>query len=313
METHNNKLYAIKTAAQLSGLTPFVIRAWEKRYHILTPTRKVTNHRLYTPDDIEKLSLLNSATQLGHRIGNIAHLDNNALLEIIHNSTILPKCQNESPVQNTVLKEAIDCVRHLEPERLEQTLVQALFTMSQSDLIKDVIAPLAQQMGEDWHNNMITIAHEHIATAVLKKHLLTLMQKQNPASSPLILVGTPMGQHHELGALMVATLCHTMGWRTLYFGNDTPTSEIVSLAYNLRPRAIALSIVYPRDDQQLKNDLMRFPSGLALQTPIFIGGASANSYQAELKHMKATSIESLDDMIQALKKINMPQKQKSQR
>ena len=64
----------IQKAALLAGLTPHVIRAWERRYAALTPERSPSNRRLYTEEDIEKLLLLRKAVQSGHRIGQIAGL-----------------------------------------------------------------------------------------------------------------------------------------------------------------------------------------------------------------------------------------------
>ena len=47
--------YPIKVVSQMTGLSVFVIRAWEKRHNVVIPSRTETNRRLYTEDDIEKL------------------------------------------------------------------------------------------------------------------------------------------------------------------------------------------------------------------------------------------------------------------
>ena len=61
--------YPIKVVSQMTGLSAFVIRAWEKRYSVVIPSRTETNRRLYSENDIEKLRLLNEAVQGGHNIG----------------------------------------------------------------------------------------------------------------------------------------------------------------------------------------------------------------------------------------------------
>ena len=66
--------YPIKVVSQMTGLSVHVIRAWEKRYHVVEPDRTDTNRRLYSVDDIEKLRLLNDASHLGHNIGRLANL-----------------------------------------------------------------------------------------------------------------------------------------------------------------------------------------------------------------------------------------------
>ena len=75
--------YPIKVVSQMTGLSAFVIRAWEKRYDAVTPSRTETNRRLFSEEDIEKLRLLNEAVQKGHNIGGIAKLSLSDLKSII--------------------------------------------------------------------------------------------------------------------------------------------------------------------------------------------------------------------------------------
>jgi len=79
----SNIQYSIKIAASRSGLTPHVIRVWERRYGAVEPDRTGTNRRLYSDAEIERLSLLRHAIEAGHRIGNIARLDLDQLRSIV--------------------------------------------------------------------------------------------------------------------------------------------------------------------------------------------------------------------------------------
>jgi DNA-binding transcriptional MerR regulator len=63
--------HSIKTVARQTGLGPHVIRAWEKRYQTVRPTRSEGKQRLYSAADIERLSLLRRATEAGYSIWNI--------------------------------------------------------------------------------------------------------------------------------------------------------------------------------------------------------------------------------------------------
>ena len=58
----------------MTGLSPHLIRIWEKRYSAVAPERTDTNRRLYSDAEIERLNLLRLATRAGHSIGNIAKL-----------------------------------------------------------------------------------------------------------------------------------------------------------------------------------------------------------------------------------------------
>ena len=48
-------LYPIRTVAAVTGVNPVTLRAWERRYNLLSPTRTPKGHRLYTREQIEKL------------------------------------------------------------------------------------------------------------------------------------------------------------------------------------------------------------------------------------------------------------------
>lgn len=56
----------IKVVAQRTGLSAHLIRIWEKRYGAVEPERTETNRRLYSDEQIERLSLLRDITQNGH-------------------------------------------------------------------------------------------------------------------------------------------------------------------------------------------------------------------------------------------------------
>lgn len=77
---------AIKAVAQRTGLSAHVIRLWEKRYGAVIPERTNTNRRLYSDEQIERISRLRDITQNGHSIGNVAKLPTEKLRELAKES-----------------------------------------------------------------------------------------------------------------------------------------------------------------------------------------------------------------------------------
>ncbi len=67
--------YQISSVARLTGLSVHNIRAWEKRYGVVEPERTDSKRRLYTRQDIQKLSLLKALTDAGDSISVIASLN----------------------------------------------------------------------------------------------------------------------------------------------------------------------------------------------------------------------------------------------
>ena len=66
--------HSIRVVSKRTGLSPQVLRVWEKRYRTVTPARTATNRRVYTSADVDRLILLRRATEAGHGIGTIARL-----------------------------------------------------------------------------------------------------------------------------------------------------------------------------------------------------------------------------------------------
>src|SRR5271165_2585041 len=75
--------HSIKIASRRSGLSPHVIRVWEKRYGAVVPSRTKTNRRLYGEAEIERLRLLGLATKAGHTIKNAVKLSNAELKALV--------------------------------------------------------------------------------------------------------------------------------------------------------------------------------------------------------------------------------------
>src|SRR5512133_1309735 len=80
--------YSIKAVAKLTGLTPHVIRVWEKRYGAVKPHRTDTNRRMYSESDVHRLGMLRHATTAGHSIGNIANLPEDRLAKLAMTSQV---------------------------------------------------------------------------------------------------------------------------------------------------------------------------------------------------------------------------------
>lgn len=74
-------VFHIGAVARMTGLSADTIRAWERRYTVVVPTRTPTKHRLYSREDISRLALIKSLVDSGDRIGAVADLSVEQLQE----------------------------------------------------------------------------------------------------------------------------------------------------------------------------------------------------------------------------------------
>jgi len=276
--------YPIKVVSQMTGLSVFVIRAWEKRYDVVRPERTETNRRLYSEEDIEKLKLLNNAINKGHSIGGIAHLSVSELRSILErNSTALnvPTELSKEKFFDTesILKNCMEAVKSYDGKKLSTILLKASSKMSQPQLIENLIIPLVYEIGDLWHEGDIRVANEHLASAIIRSFLTSLIEQHIPSeNAPIIISATPRGQDHELGALIAGVTAASVGYKVIYLGPNLPVEEIAAVTDNLDAKVVALSIVYPNDDPQLKLDLVNLKKMLPGKTSLIVGGRAAKGY-----------------------------------
>jgi methanogenic corrinoid protein MtbC1 len=295
IENRSRGKHPIQVAARRSGLTADVIRAWERRYNAVEPERSGTNRRLYSDDDIERLLLLSNVTRAGRRIGDVAALPLDDLRAMAAEDKqaagrISPPgySRHRSRSARRHLEACLEAVDNLDGAALDAALSDAAVDLTVPVLLEQLLTPLMEQLGERWSDGSLRIAHEHMATALVRSFLGALRNVgPPPEGAPEIIVATPAGAQHEIGALMVAVLAAGDGWKVTYLGSDLPAEDIASAARNRQARAVALSIVYPTDDSQIGRELRRLGAQLDEGVSLFVGGSSAGAYRVALDEIGA--------------------------
>ena len=114
--------HLIQVVGRRTGISSDVIRAWERRYGAVISQRTETNRRLYTDDDIEKLTLLKRATSAGRRIGDIARLSYDDLFELVMGDESNTTRSYQRPSTGTVMElfdEAASAIDLMDSNRLD--------------------------------------------------------------------------------------------------------------------------------------------------------------------------------------------------
>lgn len=293
--------YPIKAVSKLTGLSPHVIRVWEKRYGLVKPARTGTNRRLYSAEDVERLVLLRNAIHAGHNIGNIHALPNEQLKVL---GAIAEPDRETGTSNNGRLSPSIQAIHDMDSGRFQSLLDSAIVEFGQHGLLDRFIAPLMQRVGELWQAGELSAAHEHFASAVVREFLA---RNSRPfawtANMPTLVTATPSGQLHELGASMVGAAATDAGWRVIHLGTSLPAAEIAGAAVQNKARAVALSIVYPEDDAYLEGELENLRRYLPSEVAILAGGRASGAYAAVLARIGAVRQENLRELYPMLEKI----------
>ena len=316
--------HPIKVVVRRTGLSPHVIRVWEKRYRAVEPTRTATNRRRYSDADIERLLLLQRATHTGRSIGQIAHLTTERLRDLVNedeaasppSASSTPSAPSAPSVAMSEIFEGpeshldvcLEAIRQLDSAALEHALMQARVALSQPLFLERLIVPLMVTIGELWREGSLRIVHEHLATNVVRTMLGGMSTSAAlSALAPKIVVTTPTGQLHEIGALIVATTAEADGWQVVYLGVNLPAEEIASAVKQHGAKAVALSVVHPADDPRVADELLKLRRYLTSDIELLVGGRSSHGYKAVLDTIEATQIHDLPalrDHLETLRSLN---------
>lgn len=299
----------------MTGLSPHVIRIWERRYGAVVPVRTATRRRRYTTTEVNRLNLLRQATNLGHTIGAIAKLTDQELTSLVATTkagTIeQQRRQLEGPLSMPLaelpattpetLAPFLSAIKNLDSALLEVLLNKAAVDFGTQGLLVRILAPLVDSLGKLWSEGTLTAAHEHFATTSIRDYLKQCARPfLIPEDSPAMVVATPAGQAHETGAAILAAAAASQGWRIIYLGANLPAADLAGAVTQTHAGALALSIVFPTDDAKLAPELAKLRRLLPPNTKIIAAGAAVSGYESALKKAGATVAKDLEGLFAIL-------------
>lgn len=297
--------HPMRLVARRTGLTPARLRIWERRYGVVRPERSAGGQRLYSDDDIARLTLLARATAAGHALAQIARLSRDQLEDLLRDERSAPPVAVSAAQADPMLVERLmGFVERLDGAGLERALRRAALSRGPTGFAEQVAAPLLWAIGAAWHAGTISPAHEHLASGVVSRVITWLTGELEPAqSAPALAVATPAGERHELGAALAAAAAAEAGWRVIYLGADLPAADIVAAASQARVRAVALSIVDGSNPRAMTAEIDRVAAGLTHAVPLVVGGGAASALAAAVTAAGARVCHTLPELQAALREI----------
>ena len=305
--------YLISTVSKRSGVKSDLVRAWERRYQAVTPTRTAGGHRVYTDQDIARLKLLNQATSNGHSISQIAQFSLSDLKTLLKeecdtSSTPLPQALNSKHNQSHIAEDYIEkcyaAVLAFDAKLLEAHFENAIVELGSEAFIEHLLTPLLSQIGKSWTEGELRPVHEHMTSSVIRS--LTYILRNNsptPPNAPRMIVTTPMGQLHELGAMLAAIMAEFSGWQVTYLGADLPAEEIAIAVKYVDAQALTLSLSFASDDHLVHKELRRLKKLIGNDVALIVGGRAAYHFQGLLSEIGVLTIHSYQHFRELLKEL----------
>jgi len=144
-----------------------------------------------------------------------------------------------------------------------------------------LIQPALYHIGERWQANLVSIAGEHMATAMAQLAMTVSLLRSPPSMTKdrRVLLACVAGNHHALGLRMVADAFVLGGWDVQYLGADMPASAIVGHAEKWKVDLVGLSVSFPHQLRAARQTVARLAERLgAERPPVIIGGLAINRF-----------------------------------
>ncbi len=295
--------HPIRVVAQRTGLSTPVLRAWERRYSVVIPSRSDGGQRLYSDADIRRLQLLASAVDGGRSIGLIADLESPQLEALIDEDRQMPIQSSGGLISPDTERVglALEHIERMRTDALEQLLMRSAVEMRPHELVEGLMVPLLQEIGRGWQAGRVPPSTEHIASVAIRRFLEWMSStNQKDQGAPLAITGTPAGQQHEFGALLAGVVAAYEGWRVRFLGPDLPALEIARAAQTMDARMVALSAVHPRLDTKGVQEVLELRRLLTPDVKMVIGGAGSEPYRDRWQEAGIVSPSTFSDFRDSL-------------
>jgi DNA-binding transcriptional MerR regulator len=249
-----------------TGVATELLRAWERRYGLLSPLRTPSGYRLYSASDVQRVRRMRELLGTGLSAAEAAGV---ALSE--PEEHVAPDSSSGATLE---LRDAL--------ERFDGAAAHAAFDRLLADLSLDAVLdaavlPLLHELGERWAAGEITVAQEHFASHLIRGRLLGLARGWDRGAGPRAVLACPPGEQHDLALIAFGIALREQGWRVTFLGADTPVDTIADTVGRLRPAALVLAAVASARLEAMDIALENLPR----ETTVWFAGAGADEDVAE--------------------------------
>lgn len=299
--------FNIQMASQLSGVATATIRAWEKRYQAVSPQRAENRHRLYSEEDIEKLSLLAKLTDFGQNIGKIARLDIEELKKVY---TVLMRRPYRKEEVISFSKEKLNyhkslsnlslAISSLKMDVLTHELKKIRLALDPREVALNIIPSLHKIIETKVRNNELNLGQQMVLfSTIYQQFSVYIANFEFPSERPPLILASPPKQVFQLNILGAALLCahHNKNFILLIESPPKALAEIVN-TFNAKTVLIEASDYEIDAERNLDHYLDEMLRSLSGPTQIIIYGTDHLQQSITRKnYISVRSLQNIDEFI----------------
>src|SRR5689334_21001171 len=301
-------MYTIKRAAELTGISVATLRAWERRYGVVSPQRSDGGYRLYGPEDVRALAIMNSLVNEGWSAREAAGREPSFGREARDGRDSRDgRGSRVAPLRPGARYQSEDAEAFVRAaERLDSAsataVLDARFALGTFEhVVDDWLMPTLKLVGEEWAHGRLTVAGEHLVSYAVQRRLAAAYEAASGrVDGPTLLIGLPPGSRHELGLLAFAVAARRAGFATVYVGADLPAEDWVR-AIEAR-RAAGMVMAVPRDiDITAAQDIVDTVARTHPEVVIGLGGSQQNEISGPCVHLGHSITVAVGEMTRRLR------------
>lgn len=247
-----------------SGVSPELLRAWERRYGLLEPSRSPGGLRLYSLADLERVRAMQE-----HMADGLAAAE--AAAAAVRGPGESTQAATARPSSMTAVDQLAGALEGFDEPRAHAIFDRLLAEVTLDVFLSEIVMPYLRDLGARWERGEVTVAQEHFASNIVRGRLLGIARGWGRGLGPRALLACVPGEQHELGLLAFGLALRTHGWRVEYLGADTPLDTIRGVANSLDVDLVVVSSVTPERVGELVTDLRQ----IARERRLAVGGAGA--------------------------------------
>ena len=254
-----------------AGVSTELLRAWERRYGLLEPTRSPSGFRLYSEADERRVAAMRSHLDAGLSAAEAARL-------ATQGTATLEEPAGPRAAELTELREQLSQALLAFDERAAHALLDTAFGRYPLDLaISEVVLPYLHDLGERWARAEATVAQEHFGASVVRTRVLGLARGWNEGIGPRAVLACPSGEMHDIGLMCLGLALWRRGWRITYLGADTPIPSVAETAVAAGSATVVLASVFARWFLEGESQI----GELGTRWPVWVAGPGATQALAD--------------------------------
>lgn len=149
---------------------------------------------------------------------------------------------------------------------------------SLEEMYLQTVQPSMREIGRLWQDNALTVAEEHLATAITESAMNRIFERLfvwRDERTPKLLAACASEERHQLGLRMLCDLLEMEGWETTYLGASVPIESLVSLVQARQPDAVAISATIAPHLPRVRDAIQAIRAAPLQPQPIIVVGGRA--------------------------------------